>query len=287
MASASKDEATRWREHAARELGSAARPMVEVNFDQADDSLRVDLSAFNVAALIECPARATAPPDEFRWKSHLAARRLATMALAAMADRGGDPPGVLRDVIEELGASNDDPLSRWIAGLPAGGRAALACAASSQLVAMRKMLVLWPPTASINPAPLRWRLPRRPVRLSAQATLLARRDGLVHHLALALPGEPGTRKRDDEAAHLALAAALSHGVVPSSVVILWTSADFRETVVVGESLLEGALDRCIEALGHAVAKLEAVAPERRPGPHCGHCPIRGDCPVAVLANNLW
>jgi hypothetical protein len=271
-----------WRQRAQQELASAAQPLPDSLYWQTSPELRVDLSSFLVNRLTECPASALADADdEFHWTAGLAARRLATVVLAELAERDAHPGAMLAEVVERLAHQEDGSLGQWLATLPPGGRVAVMRAASSPLVSARNLMSRWPPDAAFDPPPLRWTVLGRPVAVSANATLVSHALGRMDRLGLLLGGTPTPARSAHEAGHLALAATLVHGLVPRSVVLLWPATGQREVTEVSDGLLAESLTRAADALAQVVGHREGVAAERRPGRHCDHCSIRADCPVAA------
>lgn len=270
-----------WRKRAQVELFGAAQPLPESLFWQTAPELRVDLSAFTVSRVSECPASALeSPATEFCWTPSLAARRLAATTLAELAERGGHPTALLLEVVDRMADQQEGSLGQWLSGLPAGGLVAVVRAASGQLVSTRNLLAQWPPQAAFDPAPLRWTVAGRPVLVSASATLMSRRGGRVDRLGVLLGATPSPDRSRHEAGHLALATTLAHGVAPNSILLLWPTTGGRELVPVDDELLDVALGRCVDALAQTVGHREAVAADRRPGRHCQRCDLRADCPFA-------
>lgn len=78
----------------------------------------------------------------------------------------------------------------------------------------------------------------------------------------------------------ALMLALRDGEVPAAAVTL-VSDGTTHVEPMRPALLQHASERLDEAMAVAARLAAGEPPAMRPGAHCQHCPVRGDCPVGL------
>jgi hypothetical protein len=258
-------------------LDRAARDAVAVGGWTADDPLR--LTKATVAGLLRCPRRAVsvtatdgAPSDEL-------VVGLVVDAAAKLATLIPHRRPTADDALAFLAATGDERVADCLARIDDTTGDGLRADIAARVAALS---AAWP---AIEPA--WWPRVEDPVRcrLAGGAVTLAGR------LDLLLGGPPtdrravvvevkGGRWYDGMRADghfYALLVALRDGRPPATVVTVVTDGT-TEVEPVRPAVLATAASRVEEALGIAAGLAAGEPPAARAGSHCGHCPVRPDCP---------
>ena len=264
-------------------LEDAARTAAARGGWTEDDPLR--LTKGLVAGLLRCPRRAVAGEPAGRSDDLVAG--LVVDAAAKLATLVPQRRATVDAALDFLAAGGDTTVADRLAdlGAAAGPLRADVGARVDRLVAS------WP---SLDPA--WWPRVEEPVRvrLAGGAVTASGRLDLV--LGGRPSGRPavvvevkGGRWYDGMRAdgHLyALLLALRDGGPPAAVVTVVADGT-TQVEPLRPTLLDHAAERLEEAMALAAAVADGlaagVAPPARPGAHCGHCPLAGDC----TAGQAW
>lgn len=201
--------------------------------------------AVGVAAVEHCLRRRAAGPAQ--------AVALVLAAGAEDAERSEDGDGI-----------RSPWWARWYAGLPPGGRAAVAAEAATWATQLWTGLA-WdriPPPVVIGGRDDWWDLPRQRLTLRNRAEVRAQVDGRAVVVVVA-SGVPDAASRS-ELSFAALVAALAGGArsAPGRVLGLWPAAGQVRVVPVGARALEVAADEVVAATATWV---DALIEQRRRG----------------------
>lgn len=246
------------------------------------------------ALLQRCPARLVNPAQDYEERTVTVRRRLGLLALRhAWADHGdrhlGGPPGDLGEAVGAVLADRQEwpaGLADWFASLGRAGQASVSAAVLTWCADVVRLLVSNGAGGEAL-AMVRWADPFRAprvdrrvsavgstvVRLRAPVDAVLRRPGMPERLLVvsdATPS-PGDRLR---AGLVALVHAVGSGRAPGGVSVGSPSGGTIERVVIDAALLDLAVDRVVEVVGHLVDPEHAPA---APGHWCGHCHLRDAC----------
>jgi PD-(D/E)XK nuclease superfamily len=255
------------------ELESATRAAALVGGWSADDPLR--LSKTVVMWLLRCPRRALTPSEAGSTDELVAG--VCVDAAAKLATLAPQRRPTLDDALAYLAAAGDTTVADHLAD-PGD----VAHDLRADIVArIARLADAWP---VVDPA--WWPRVEEPVRarLAGGAVLVSGR------LDLLLGGPPtgrpavvvevkGGRWHDRMRAdgHLyALLVALRDGRAPAAVVTVVADGT-TEVEPIRPAVLATAAERVEEAVRVAATLAAGEPPAVRPGPHCGHCPVRPDC----------
>jgi hypothetical protein len=252
-----------------------------------DDPLR--LSKGPVTWLLRCPRRAVAA-DGGAGDPHKLVVGLLVDAGAKLATLGpADPVNVERALAYLVATGDGDRLGDLAVGpdtddelidgvLPVLEQALIDDAASR----LDPLVATWP---AIDPGwwprveePVRVRLADGAVTFGGKLDILlggppTDRPGLVVEIK---SGMWHDAVRSD--AHLyGLLVGLRDGVAPAAVLSIAAGDGATQLEPIRHAVLEHTAERVAVALGLAAQLAAGEAPEARPGMHCGHCPVLGDC----------
>jgi hypothetical protein len=264
--------------HLRARLDDAARAAASVAGWTADAPLR--LAKGVVTWLLRCPRRALAPPEQSGSDDMVAG--LIVDAAAKVATLVPQRPATVEAAVAFLAATGDEGVRDHLASLAPAARATLLADAGGRV---ERLAAAWP---AIEPD--WWPRVEEPVRARLA-------DGVVTvggRLDLAFGGPPTPRPavvvevkggrwfdgmRAD--AHLyALLVALRDGRSPAAAVTVVADGT-TQVEPIRPTLLAHAAERLDAAMQVAAALAVGEAPATHPGPHCDHCPVRGDCPAGT------
>jgi hypothetical protein len=241
-----------------------------------DDPLR--LSKTVVTWLLRCPRRALAAEAERSAGTDLVAG-LVVDAAAKLATLVPQRPATLEGALDYLDATGDTVARDHLADLGSGAPALAADLAGR----VDSLAAAWPRGIDAGwwprvEEPLRVRLAGGAVALGGRLDLLL--GGPPTDLPAVVVEVKGGTWYDGMRAdgHLyALLVALRDGVPPAAVVTVVADGT-THVEPVRPAVLTTAADRIGEALRVAGSLAAGEPPATRPGGHCGHCPVRPDCP---------
>jgi PD-(D/E)XK nuclease superfamily protein len=241
-----------------------------------DDPLR--LSKTVVTWLLRCPRRALAAEAERSAGTDLVAG-LVVDAAAKLATLVPQRPPTLAGALDYLDATGDTVARDHLADLGSGAPALAADLGAH----VDRLAAAWPRDIDARwwpriEEPLRVRLAGGAVALGGRLDLLL--GGPPTDLPAVVVEVKGGTWYDGMRAdgHLyALLVALRDGCPPAAVVTVVADGT-THVEPVRPAVLATAADRIGEALRVAGSLAAGEPPETRPGGHCGHCPVRPDCP---------
>ena len=251
----------------------AARDAAAVGGWTADEPLR--LAKGTVGWLLRCPRRALAPAEPAMSDDLVAG--LVVDAAAKLATLVPQRAPTVDAALDYLAATGDTAVAEHLADR--GGRGAVPAEVHERV---SRLASAWP---LIDPG--WWPRVEEPVRAS-----LAGGAVVVSGRLDVLLGGPPTRRpavvvevkagrwHDGARAdgHLyALLVALRDGRPPAAVVTVVADGT-TQVEPIRPAVLATATDRVVHALEVAAAIAAGEPAAARPGPHCGHCPLRADCP---------
>ncbi|MHB1139348.1 MAG: hypothetical protein ACYC2O_10365 [Microthrixaceae bacterium] len=242
----------------------------------------VSLDAF--AVLERCPRRLAHPPDDYVDEVATVRRRIGLMVMRRLATATHDgrlpasstePIAVaVRHVMDER-EDWPGPLRRWVDGLDRGGVAAVHaavvtwCHGASRVVRGKRDGIVWSDPAQ----PSKWNVPGRLVQLrgSVDATIGSVVRG--EKLLVLRDAAPGAADRL-RAGYLGLWRSAGTGCAPVRVTLASPASGGREQLAVTSDLLDLAVDRVVEVVGHR------ADPDQAPpmvGRGCRHCHLLDVC----------
>ena len=254
-------------------LDHAARDAAVVGGWTADEPLR--LAKGSVTWLLRCPRRALAPAEPGMGDDLVAG--LVIDAAAKLATLVPQRTPTVDAALDYLAATGDAAVDAHLADR--GGRGALPAEVHDRVALLAGA---WP---GFDPG--WWPRVEEPVR----ATLAGGAVVVSGRLDLLLGGSPTPRPavvvevkagrwHDGARAdgHLyALLVALRDGRPPAAVVTVVADGT-TQVEPIRPAVLTTAADRVVHALEVAGAIAAGEPAAARPGPACGHCPLRPDCP---------
>ena len=267
-------------------LGAVLGDRLVPRSGERPDYFRDGVSLDAHAVLERCPRRAAHPPDDYQDQVATVRRRIGLMVLRRLGTdaSAGDPqwharsPESVADATAHVMSAREDwptGLRRWVDELDRGGLAAVHAAVVTwshgawRAVGGRRDGIVWSDPAQ----PSKWNVPGRLVQLrgSVDATSgsVVRGEKLLV-LRDALPG-PADRLR---AGYLGLWRSVGTGCAPVRVTIASPATGQREQLPVTSELLDLAVDRVVEVVGHR------ADPDRAPavvGRGCRHCHLLDVC----------
>jgi hypothetical protein len=274
------------------DLDAAARAAAAVGGWHPDDPLRLTKAV--VTWLLRCPRRALAPPDPAGGDELVAG--MVVDAAAKLATLVPQHRPTLDEAIGFLAATCDTAMAERLADVTGdrsgntGSPDALPDTRADATTRLRVELAArverladaWP---AIDPA--WWPRVEDPVRIRLAGGAVV----VTGRLDVALGGPPtgrpavvvevkGGRWQDGMRAdvHLyALLLALRDGRAPVAAVTVVADGT-TEVEPVRPAVLTSAAGRVEEALRVAAGIAAGEPAAAHPGPYCGHCPIRADCP---------
>jgi hypothetical protein len=258
-------------------LEAAAAEATAIGGWTESEPLRLSKGAVNW--LVKCPRRAVAPPVEGGTTDDLVLGAIIDAA-AKLAALGARRPITVDTALGFLDAFDDTAAADHLAAIDPGDAAKLVAEATARA---SRLVDAWPAVDAAW-----WPRVEEParVRLAGGAvTVTGRLDVLLGGPPSSRPGVVVEIKagrwydgmRAD--AHLyALLVGLRDGEAPSHVVTLVADGT-TQVEPIRATLVGHAAERIEMALRIAAGLAAGEVAEARPGSHCGHCPVRGDCPV--------
>jgi hypothetical protein len=263
-------------------LESAAAEATAVGGWTEAEPLR--LAKGSVTWLVRCPRRAVAPAeggvgDELILGSIVD-------AAAKLAALGARRPVTASTALAYLGALGETDAADHLEAIGEPAARELVAEADERVA---RLVAMWPSAPSVPPVSPEWwprvEEPAR-VRLAGGAvTVTGRLDVLLGGPPTGRPGVvveiKGGRWYDGMRAdaHLyALLVGLRDGSAPARVVTLVADGT-TQVEPIRPALVSHAAERVELALRTAARLAAGEVAEARPGSHCGHCPVRGECPA--------
>jgi PD-(D/E)XK nuclease superfamily protein len=238
------------------------------------------LAKGSVTWLVRCPRRAVAPP-EGGTGDELVLGSIVDAA-AKLAALGARRPVTASTALAYLGALGETDAADHLEAVGEPAAARLMAEAEERVA---RLVAVWP---SVSPE--WWPRVEEParVRLAGGAvTVTGRLDVLLGGPPTGRPGLvveiKGGRWYDGMRAdaHLyALLVGLRDGEAPARVVTLVADGT-TQVEPIRPTLVRHAAERVELALRTAARLAAGEVAEARPGSHCGHCPVRAECPVAA------
>jgi PD-(D/E)XK nuclease superfamily protein len=189
-------------------------------------------------------------------------------------ERAADPRTIVQYALAKL--LSDSSLPGYWMSLVELERGELLAEATRQLVMFREMFPPldrhWQPLSEL---PLKVRLLEgRIILLGRPDLVLGRPPSFVIDLKT---GDPRAEHAED-ARYYALLMTLMFAGPPRRMATAYLDSLELQPEEVGESTLERAADRVVEAVGSAAGLLGDGAPQLTPGPYCSWCPRASVCP---------